>query len=658
MRKLESTYDHPSCGNIPLERQADSLKENDLLSHKITLPAFQHLKANLEKYGNVLTPGQEDVLLGTLRAYTDMAQGKIQGRYAIPLPTGFGKTQSITSWIYQLYKSGIKDTSVAICATKVEELCSIKRQLLDEGVPDYYVGLYHSYKYNREKAEAFIDKGEPLPQGFASLPATDRPQRKQILLVTHQRVKGYTGVNRYNVYKGRVRDLVIWDESLFISESVWVDLLSIRSAFGGLKILAKYKPTLKPVAKYLGGCLKTLNKECESQDKKNNEPQILEMLTQLSTDDYKGHKKALESKAVLNSPINPYSLIEFLIISQSSLRVYNADNSETQVITYEIKVPEELENILVLDASHDIRQLSNGNAKHINKADENSPYINKQNARIDYSNVTVHYLENGAGRTTFTREQSKSILEERRFSMEVAELVKTIPENEAVLIFTFKARDSNKQNHMKILKDDMKKMGIDTDASFPANGKPRIVFLSWGQETAINRHSYCKHIIFAGVLHRAEKDIAAEIIGESNDLTKDIDSDIIKEVIDSEVSHCVYQAISRGNSRHMMHGKAGKSDVYLILSNDRIKKDLIEVMPGLNWKKWQGKHIFNETMIERVQREIMAYLNECSKERISSQYLRKQVRVEHERGTFKNALDRALQGNIGWRRDDRSIVRA
>jgi len=63
-------------------------------------------------------------------------------------------------------------------------------------------------------------------------------------------------------------------------------------------------------------------------------------------------------------------------------------------------------------------------------------------------------------------------------------------------------------------------------------------------------------------------------------------------------------------------------------------------------------------MIERVQREIMAYLNECSKERISSQYLRKQVRVEHERGTFKNALDRALQGNIGWRRDDRSIVRA
>jgi hypothetical protein len=49
---------------------------------------------------------------------------------------------------------------VAVGQYKVEALCSLKRDLIEAGVPEDRIGLLHSYEYDEAKAKAFLEEGE------------------------------------------------------------------------------------------------------------------------------------------------------------------------------------------------------------------------------------------------------------------------------------------------------------------------------------------------------------------------------------------------------------------------------------------------------------------------------------------------------------------
>ncbi len=85
--------------------------------------------------------------------------------------------------------------SVAVCASKVEALCGLKRDLIKQWCHES-IGLLHSYKHDPKHT------GEP---GYASEPCTDDHDQKQILLVTHSRVRGKGGIDLYNTYRGKAR---------------------------------------------------------------------------------------------------------------------------------------------------------------------------------------------------------------------------------------------------------------------------------------------------------------------------------------------------------------------------------------------------------------------------------------------------------------------
>ena len=518
------------------------------VSHRTTSqPAFLHLSGKLERYGNKPGNDQLETLAAVLKAYTDMVQGKLSGRYALPLPTGFGKTQSIIAWVSQLYKAGITDKSVAVCASKVEELCSIKRQLIEEGVPDEHIGLFHSYRFDQETADSYLKGTGDLPPGFASMPSTDKHEEKQILLVTHNRVRGKTEVDQFNLFQGKPRDLMIWDESLFIADARGINKIDIESALGWLKPRIENKASAKPVVKYLDKCLSILDREMKAQQQRQQKgggkkPEVLHM-PELSRDQIEAYQEALGKSWTVEI------LKSFLNISQSEFRVFAAGGYDSGAITYEIKVPEELENILVLDASYDIRKLTKANVKHINEspwAKRHRPYIDPVKAQLDYSNVAIHHLRHKSGREALTEIQSNGKAECRLVSQEVAELVKTIPAHEGVLIFTFKTRPSDRVNFIETLKKDLKGRGIDTEAEVQLKDgttRPRFAFLTWGQETAHNEYSYCKNVVFAGVLHRSFLDLSANTAGEHDDLTVDLDSTDLTETRDSEIANSVYQAL-------------------------------------------------------------------------------------------------------------------
>ncbi len=304
------------------------------LGRDLTSLASDKLIKKLKEYGN--QPSDEHIvsLYKLLDAYTHMAQGVLTGRWAFPLPTGAGKTLSVVAWIAALYEILIENISLAVCASKVEALCDLKRDLISMGVPEDMIGLLHSYTHNPERA------GEP---GYASLPCTKEHDQKQILLITHNRVRGKGDLEQYHLFKGKPRDILFWDESLLISEARSVSEIELESALGWLKPklrLDKGESKRVSAFKYAEKCLKLFKEELDSQEKQDR-PAIPVYCPPLSPPEVKEFKEALGNNSILKC------VKDLLEISQNPLRVVNTDQSGG-FIRYDIVVPAELENIIIL----------------------------------------------------------------------------------------------------------------------------------------------------------------------------------------------------------------------------------------------------------------------------------------------------------------------
>ena len=75
---------------------------------------------------------------------------------------------------------------------------------MDSYVPEEEIGLLHSYKFDEDIAEEYMNgERSQLPEGYASLPSTDDNENRPFLLVTHNRVRGKSDVEMYNSYQGK-----------------------------------------------------------------------------------------------------------------------------------------------------------------------------------------------------------------------------------------------------------------------------------------------------------------------------------------------------------------------------------------------------------------------------------------------------------------------
>src|SRR5262249_31786725 len=153
--------------------------------------------------------------------------------------------------------------------------------------------------------------------------------------------------------------------------------------------------------------------------------------------------------------------------------------------------------ICVLDASWPVRELAQlgGNIRR-------DPSFN---GRVkSYRDVTVHHLRVGSGRGTVEKGFGKSAAADRELSREIIEVVKSIPDDQGVIFFTFKTKGyGNKVVDIEqVLLDDLKTAGINLNATVlghKGNSRPRFVTLRWGQETSLSEFQYCQNVIFAGV---------------------------------------------------------------------------------------------------------------------------------------------------------------
>lgn len=611
-----------------------------LLRMDLTLRAFDIVTANLSKFGNELGKEHRTALMELVGGFTLLAFGLKKGRYAYPLPTGMGKTQSIVAWCAALHEMGYTGVSVAIAAGKVEALCQLKRDLIINGVPPGAIGLIHSYEYQAGLS------GE-LPNGYASEPPTRDNDDRQIMLVTHTRInKG--NLSQFNQYRSQPRNLLIWDESLLVSESRVISHKQIKKAIG-------YRtPDLPPnceALRFFNETIPVIDSELERQ-RLGEKPEVIRLpvLTSLEVDIIKSQ---------IGRGLIEEVLLSFMDISQESIRVAYTQQ-EGGLISYDLVVPIELETIAILDASYPIRDLERMD-KSILLGGKFSQGMKR------YEQVRIHHLKAPSGRDSMTKDFSNAVREGRKVSSEVCNLIASIPENEGVIIFTFKQSEGPLGGKKKIdfkeqLRNDLTASGIDIRAKVQEGNLivDRLVFLTWGQETSLSQYSYASHVIFAGVLHRGHLSLASSIAGQADDILSHITASDIKEVLTSEIAHSVYQAMSRGSCRRITGNQACKMDAWLIHNSEDIRPRIEEVMPGVKWVPWKGKYLTSTNTQSVISRTITDYLSELppSVDKVSISSLKKALELTKvPQTTFTRAMRDALEGGSGWKMEKLSRVR-
>jgi hypothetical protein len=466
-----------------------------------------------------------------------MACGEITGRFVFDLPTGCGKTQSVIAWCQAVCETASGHSAV-IATSKVEELCDIKRKLIAKGVPEECVGLIHSKLYDEQRAREWLLTRDPsaLKQmggngsiEYASLPRTTENERRQFLLVTHSRVQNQqTNHDLLNTFRGSRRNLVFWDESLLVSRGQGITKREIASALAWLENwVTKHDGALNEALVYLRDCATRLSDELDAQKRGRRCPRLI-ALPELSAFELDRYGSALR-KRVETKP-----LASLLSLRQRYLRVIPVNQGGGAVITYDLTVPKELKNVVVLDASYPVRQL-----EQLDPSIHPAPGFDGAVKR--YDNVVINHLRYACGRDAMERSFEKEGAEARLVSQELCDVIADIDPDEAVLVFTFKPDTVDMR---EVLECDLKAAGIDTRAMLkPAPGeadsKPRFRFLTWGQETAINDHRDCPNVVFAGVIHRSETDLAAAIVGQQDNLLVVVPGTQLVEVRRSECAHAL-----------------------------------------------------------------------------------------------------------------------
>lgn len=663
-------------------------------AQSLSVRAHRILSANLSGFGNVLSETHREALMRVVGGMAMLATGAWRRSYphsservAYPLDTGLGKTESVVALLAAIHQLGLP-LSVAVATSKVEDLASMYRRLMDNGVPAEMIAVWHSKEYDLEKLEAIRAGDTRVTRKYASVRASadEELHSRPFLLCSHERIRRGGDVT----FNGRKRSLVVWDEALLVSSSRAINLDELRGVVAYLseqKAAREEGSALQAALGWLSAAKAALTAEQERQEREPGSPaQLLYLPSVVGTERWLGvieeereEREPAPSPLDLPSVVTPEAIDEWLDAIDDEGRKPRAPGmdaakhllengpatpvrvlhalKERAMVSFEVTIPEDLRPIAVLDASYPIKEL-----EKLDKGIECDPSFAQpkgQFAKIKrYSRVTGHVWRTKSGRGALERAldprtpgAASPIIDE------VVKLVtKKIPPTEAVLFFTHLPK--RRVNVAETLKEALALAGVDLGAKL-ADGRPRFGWLTFGSETSANAFSKTENVVFVGAFFRGDADVAAAIAGQKGDLTGELDSDEITRVIRSETAHSLYQGLSRGACRVVEDGEAKPMRFWLTLSGNHagpIQKLLDDRMPDLQWTDW----VSQPTKESEAAKAIGDYLDGLPAEvtRVSSREVKRGAGLTKlVNDTFQRARDAALKGRPGWQLDGRSVVR-
>ncbi len=607
-------------------------------STDITRHAFELLSQELQGHGNVLADNHRAALYELLETFTGYANGTRAGRVAFPLPTGMGKTSAVVAFIAAVHRLGLT-TSLSVAASKVEALCNMKRRLLALDVPEHLIGLKHSVH-------------------GASLPSTDGDSR-QFQLVTHSRVRSGKDFELFGNHQGRPRALCVYDETFmrcdafaFRARSLFaaVAALGVEAEGSGDLVLNELLAYLRVAEQAIRAALAVRQTSGDPHD--NGAPVRLPLLDEAALHGFGttlsrlgGALKGFESE-----------LRDLVMVSQGTLWVVGSQEGEG-IVTAREAVPRELSNVVILDASVPIRELA--------RLDPTVSVMESFAAAElkSFEAVEVHQLLSPGGRSSIEGSLSGERREASAVAQEVARIIRAGWGNErAFLLFTYVRR--GRLDMAQELQRDLARLGIDLEAR-TAEGQPRVNWLTWGQETSLNGLEHCTSVIMAGVLHRSHIDLTAMVKGQVGHGPEPTPSKLIRDLVESEIAHCIYQGASRGSCRRINDGKAQPMRLWFIHRSPSIKDRLDKVMPGAVWTYPEPQYLKKASADSKAALQLdqlLAHLRTLDEgiQQVSSRSLKEAMKLGRDQAsvkTFSRACALLDLDTHGWIGKGRSLVR-
>lgn len=564
-----------------MKRDAFDLGACDLHPALEQLPASEMLVqqalanwiASLRSNGNQLSPDHQHAGRQLLRALVDQLYGMYTGRYAYAVPCGGGKTQAVVALLTAMFALRVfSSKTVLVVAQQVDALCKIKQQLVDSGIPERAVGIVHS------KTAAALKRSEE--KNLPTFQSTE-DEKRPIMLVTHSRVQrdGFLPDCCRNRH-GSLHDLVIWDEALISTEAVCLNLaltVTALSHFADLECC----PTVAEARQSLKVALRH---ERASQDAGQPASELTPLITEQQADRMESELRAVgyldrTALALRNDALDGVKLL------QNPFSLIDPHNGQSAgLMRYVVKVPDELTNIAILDASHAIDELRQADRSILSGTTE------AMTSFKDFGLVTAIHYPLASGRSRIQQDG-------KAFDQAVM-IANGLPHTEPVLFVTYI------DWHEKKLAQALRDGGVQVDRKLP-DGKPWLRIITWGSHTSDNSHTHCKHVVLVGLLRLPLLVTAAQLVAQKRDLTHRRDKTGLLSLERSVVAGNVMQAMNRGCMRLTDAGGMAHPMNAHIIAKDDLQSLLKKAMPGLVWKTAAVKE---PTRTEEAARQIVEYL--------------------------------------------------
>jgi hypothetical protein len=608
--------------------------------HPLTASAFKMLKASLVRFGNTLNTPHLMALCALLDSMTKMAEGTMTGRWAFGLPTGTGKTRAIIEWATAVSKLKLPYT-LAVSASRIEALCTLKREMIENGIPEEMIGLLHD-------------------DAKASLPATSDNDDRPFMLITHQRIRSKKdNLNQYNFFKGQPRNLLLYDESLMVSDVEHFNYADLTGALAHAIYKHKHDRKHVEIHNYLVGCLQTLEYVFEHYDEAKDHLHLIPSPT-IDPKIPGRYAREWEKEGIIS---------QFLRAANLDLRMVKS--GQAALVSYRVVIPEELTNMIVLDASYPIRKLCLFDSTIQNA--ETLPSLKKAGVKPfhtlkRFDNVQLYRLKAFGGRHSMEKR-----FKDKTMAREVVEVLKTIPQDEGVLFFLYKLNQPGGTDYRKVLSQEIVRAGIDLDATVQGD-RPRISIQTWGNETSLNCYAHCQHVFLVGILHRDDTELMGLYLGQTQDIKGEVNKKLANDLQLSEKAHLGYQALSRGTCRHVSNGQALPMKGYIVEVDREIETTLNQVMPGVRWETWKPYFVpESEDLIATWARKVQDHLAglDESVTRVSSRSLKKTLKADKITPRTWARVIRSIDGKpcqgskesmgdgtvSNWRLEGQSLVR-
>lgn len=538
------------------ERYCDVVKATDQLSVDRLV---NDILKSFKRYDLSVSVHHKQTIRDFVNLLIGMVEGSVTGWYAMPIPVGGGKTQTLLHFIKFLYETGAH-FPISVAFEKIQEIETAIAWLKENGVSSDYYQAVHS---DVEGIKEIIPTLSTFP----------------VLLHTHERLKGGSYMEDYFRFGEEMRKLLIYDESMLnalIHSASTADVsIEITRFTREYEVNEEFRIDIQEDVfqffKLFNTTLDKLEKTFRAGSKKEIplNPDV-SMLSEYDHFDLIKYGRIIEAnlgdtdlfRDILSTSITPEEFRKLSLVK---------DGKAPAILVSKELLDERIENLITTDASREFRRLF----RYTQRTDGKKVQVyNTPNFRWD-DELGVWCIPLNSGRDSIR----KAFNDDPKNNEYLQEIVNVVEKHNGFYEQDSKYGHTDKAKYLffypKVLTTipalvELKL--IKSGLMEPSESDGRLFFANFGRETATNEFKDCEVIVFIGLNHKPKHTIKALLAGEG--YLKDPTA-IMKDVEAGEFLHQLQQGIGRGTIR-----KGHKQFVYFFHNDpDCFKDDLQKAFP-------------------------------------------------------------------------------